>query len=51
MEDPDFIKLAQKGGIFLDYKGTEEFIEWTKNQDKFYEELIKANKLGNKYSY
>ena len=49
MEDPDFIELAKKGGIFLDYKGTEDFVEWTKNQDKFYEELIKANKLGDKY--
>jgi len=51
MDDPDFQKLAAKGGIFLDYKGTKEFIQWTKDQDKFYEELIKANKLGNKYKY
>ena len=51
MDDPDFQKLAKKAGIFLDYKGTEAFIQWTKDQDKFYENLIKTNKLGNKYTY
>lgn len=51
MEDPDFQKLAQKAGILLDYKGTEEFTQWVKEQSAFYEELIKSNKMGDKYDY
>jgi tripartite-type tricarboxylate transporter receptor subunit TctC len=49
MEDPDFIKLAQKAGILLKYKGTEEFTKWVIEQDKFYKDLIISNKLGDKY--
>ena len=51
MEDPDFQKIAQKAGILLDYKGIEEFTEWVKEQDAFYEDLIKSNKLGDRYKY
>lgn len=49
MEDPDFIKLAKKAGILLEYKGTEEFKKWVEEQDKFYKDLIISNKLGDKY--
>jgi len=49
MEDPDFKVLAKNAGVLLDYKGTEEFTKFVEEQDKFYKELIIANKLGDKY--
>lgn len=49
MEDPDFLVLAKKAGILLDYKGTEEFKKWVEEQDAFYKDLIISNKLGDKY--
>ncbi|ORC34831.1 tricarboxylate-binding protein [Marispirochaeta aestuarii] len=51
MEDPDFIKLADNAGLLLDYKGTEEFKEWVAEQDKLYENIVKSNKLGDRYEY
>jgi tripartite-type tricarboxylate transporter receptor subunit TctC len=51
MEDPDLIKLADKAGILLDYKGIEEFIPWVAEQDKLYEDIVKSNKLGDRYQY
>lgn len=49
MEDPDFLILAKKAGILLEYKGTEEFTKWVEDQDEFYKNLIINNKLGDKY--
>jgi len=49
MEDPDFLTLAKKAGILLEYKGTEEFIKWVEAQNEFYKNLIINNKLGDKY--
>ena len=51
MDDPDFQTLAKKAGILLDYKGTEEFTAWVEEQSAFYEELVKSNKMGDKYKY
>ena len=51
MEDPDFKKLAQKAGMILNYKGGESFANFVKDQDQFYMDLIKSNKMGNKYKY
>ncbi|WP_319475304.1 tripartite tricarboxylate transporter substrate binding protein [Marispirochaeta aestuarii] len=51
MEDPDFIKLADNAGLLLDYKGTEEFKEWVAEQDKLYEDIVRSNKLGDRYEY
>ena len=51
MDDPDFQKLAGNAGILLDYKGSAEFAEWVKEQDKLYEDIVKSNKLGDRYSY
>ena len=51
MDDPAFQKLADKAGMMLDYKGGADFVKFVKEQDKFYEELIKSNKMGNKYKY
>jgi len=49
MEDPEFLKLAKQAGILLDYKGTEEFAAFIKEQDKLYEDIVKTNKLGDRY--
>ncbi len=49
MADPDFLKLAKQAGILLDYKGTEEFAKFIKEQDKLYEDIVKTNKLGDRY--
>ncbi|MBN2554277.1 MAG: tripartite tricarboxylate transporter substrate binding protein [Spirochaetales bacterium] len=51
MEDEDFKTLAKKAGILLDYKGTEEFRRWVAEQDALYEEIVKSNKLGDRYQY
>lgn len=51
MDDPAFRKLAGKAGILLDYKGTAEFAAWIKDQDKLYEDIVKSNKLGDRYTF
>jgi tripartite-type tricarboxylate transporter receptor subunit TctC len=51
MEDEDFKTLADKAGILLDYKGTEEFRKWIAEQDALYEDIVKSNKLGDRYQY
>ncbi len=51
MEDEDFKVLAKKAGILLDYKGTSEFKQWVVEQDKLYENIVKSNKLGDRYQY
>jgi len=51
MEDPDFLVLAKKAGILLDYKGIEEFTAWVQEQDALYKDLIISNKMGDKYQY
>jgi tripartite-type tricarboxylate transporter receptor subunit TctC len=51
MEDPDFKILAANAGILLDYKGTEEFRQFIAEQDVLYEEIVKSNKLGDRYQY
>jgi tripartite-type tricarboxylate transporter receptor subunit TctC len=49
MDDPDLQKLAKKGGITLEYKGTEDFRRHIAEQNQFYKNLIIANKLGTRY--
>lgn len=49
MEDPEFLKLAKQAGILLDYKGTSDFVRFIKEQDKLYEDIVKTNKLGDRY--
>jgi len=51
MEDPDFLKLAERAGLLLDYKGIEEFTKWVEEQDAFYKDLIMGNKMGDRYKY
>ncbi|HUU81508.1 MAG TPA: tripartite tricarboxylate transporter substrate binding protein [Acidobacteriota bacterium] len=49
MDDPDLQKLAQQSGIYLEYKSTEDFRQFIKEQDGFYKNLISENKLGTRY--
>jgi tripartite-type tricarboxylate transporter receptor subunit TctC len=49
MENPDLQKLAKKGGIYLEYKGTEDFRRHIAKQNEFYKKLIIDNKLGTRY--
>jgi len=49
MDDPDLQKLAEQGGITLEYMGTEDFTKYVAEQDEFYKNLIKENKLGTLY--
>ncbi|MBN2545924.1 MAG: tripartite tricarboxylate transporter substrate binding protein [Spirochaetes bacterium] len=49
MDDKDFLVLAKNAGILLDYKGTEEFKKFIAEQDKLYEDIVKSNKLGDRY--
>lgn len=51
MEDPDLIKLASNAGVLLDYKGLDDFAAWVADQDKLYEQIVKGNKLGDRYTY
>jgi tripartite-type tricarboxylate transporter receptor subunit TctC len=51
MDDPDFQKLAANAGILLEYMGTAEFRAWVAEQDKLYENIVKSNKLGDRYQY
>ncbi|GAB4363564.1 MAG: tripartite tricarboxylate transporter substrate binding protein [Spirochaetales bacterium] len=51
MEDPEFIAMAEKAGIVLDYKGTEEFKKLVEKENKFYETIVKSARLGKKYKY
>ena len=49
LEDPDLQKLAKKGGIALEYKGTSDFRKHIAEQNEFYKNLIIENKLGTRY--
>src|SRR4030042_756816 len=50
MQDEDFKVLAKNAGIMLNYLGTEEFKKFVAEQDKLYEEIVKSNKLGDRYT-
>jgi tripartite-type tricarboxylate transporter receptor subunit TctC len=51
MEDPDLITLAKNAGVLLDYKGLDDFAAFVAEQDKLYEQIVKGNKLGDRYQY
>lgn len=51
IQDPEFQAKAKELSLTLDYKNPEEFRKLIQYYDKYYEELIKANKLGKKYKY
>jgi tripartite-type tricarboxylate transporter receptor subunit TctC len=49
MNDPEFIQKARDLSLTLEYKGPYSFYQFIKDQDKFYENLIKSKKLGDRY--
>jgi tripartite-type tricarboxylate transporter receptor subunit TctC len=49
MEDAALKKLAKKGGIYLEYKGTRDFKKHIAEQNEFYKKLVIDNKLGTRY--
>jgi len=49
MDDPDLQELAKKGGILLEYKGTQDFRRYVADQNEFYKKLIIESKLGTRY--
>jgi len=49
MEDPALIKLAKKGGIYLEYKNTADFKKHIAEQNDYYKKLVIDNKLGTRY--
>ncbi len=51
MRDPEFQKKAKELSLTLEYRGPASFAKFIKDYDKYYEDLIKSNKLGNKYKY
>ncbi len=51
VEDPEFLTMAKKAGLMLDFISMDKFQPYVAEQDKFYEDLVKSNKMGNKYKY
>jgi tripartite-type tricarboxylate transporter receptor subunit TctC len=49
MEDSALKKLAKKGGITLEYKGTQDFKRHIAEQNEFYKKLVIEGKLGTRY--
>lgn len=50
MDDPEFQKMAEKAGFMLEYKNTKDFAKFIEEQDKYYMNLIKSKKLGDRYT-
>jgi|YelNatPaOPRAMG01_1025707.scaffolds.fasta_scaffold745655_1 hypothetical protein len=42
--------MAEKAGFMLEYKSTEDFEKFNEEQDKYYMNLIKSKKLGDRYT-
>ena len=49
MQDEDFKALAKREGLLMNYIGTEDFKKFIAEQDKLYEDIVKSNKLGDRY--
>lgn len=49
LEDPEYIAAAEKAGVIIDYVGMDSFKKLVAAEDKYYEDLVKKNKLGDKY--
>jgi len=49
MQDEDFKVLAKNAGLLLNYLNTQDFKKFVGEQDKLYEEIVKSNKLGDRY--
>ncbi|MEN2984464.1 MAG: tripartite tricarboxylate transporter substrate binding protein [Dictyoglomaceae bacterium] len=51
IQDPDFQKRAKELALSIEYRGPASFAKFISDYDKYYENLIKTNKLGTKYKY
>lgn len=49
MADPEFLALADKSGLILDYRDTESFKKLIAKDNEFYMTIVKNNKMGDKY--
>lgn len=49
LQDPEYIAMAEKAGVIIDYIGGDDFKKLVASEDKYYEDLVKSNKLGDKY--
>jgi tripartite-type tricarboxylate transporter receptor subunit TctC len=49
MEDPEFLELAKKSGLILNYLDTKSFVKLVKEENDNYMAVVKENKLGDKY--
>jgi tripartite-type tricarboxylate transporter receptor subunit TctC len=49
MDDPEFLALAKKSGLILDYRDTESFKKLVQQENDYYMKVVKENKLGDKY--
>lgn len=49
IQDPEFQSKAKELSLTIEYKNPADFAKLIQDYDKYYENLIKTNKLGNKY--
>ena len=49
MNDAEFLKLAERGGLTLYYLNTEDFRALIQRDNKKYEEIIRSAGMGSKY--
>lgn len=49
MADPEFLAIAEKSGLLLDYRDTASFRKLIQEQDLVYKTTVQTNKLGDKY--
>lgn len=49
MADPEFLAIAEKSGLLLDYRDTASFRKLIQEQDLVYKATVQTNKLGDRY--
>ncbi len=49
MADPEFLAIAEKSGLLLDYRDTASFRKLIQEQNEVYKTIVQTNKLGDKY--
>ncbi len=49
MADPEFLAIAAKSGLLLDYRDTASFRKLVQEQNEIYKTIVQSNKLGDKY--
>ena len=49
MNDGEFLKLAERGGLTLHYLNTGDFQDLIQRDNKRYEEIVRSAGMGSKY--